>query len=131
MAGQWVEDSRYSSGWRWDTSAPVADPSVTRISNVYAGGSPMTDQTPRSVYDPRLGNDGGGRYAEPDPIPAIDPDNPVDHVDQLRPDDGPAYWTGSDPQHRDLDRLSMPGEVAGVMACPTCGTGVHPDRIRE
>lgn len=153
--GQWVE--RGDRSWGWDPTP--ADPSVTRIMSAYAGGSPMPEHAPRdvprSVYDPDLGSDGGGRYADPDPIPSIDPDKPVDHVDQLGV--GPAHWTGTEP--RDLDDL-MYGSGEGwpvpsarrdvydqatrergggrltdpvtedVAVCPCCGTVVAAGRLR-
>ena len=137
MPGQWVEDPSYPSGWRWDSRSPAPDPNPTHILSRYAGGNamPRDDQaTPRSVYDPTLGADGGGRYADPSPIPAIDPDNPVEHVDQLQSSDGPASWTGSDPamtaMSGDTGWTDL-GAVGDLRACPTCGTGVHPDRLRS
>lgn len=130
MAGQWVE--RPDGRWAWDKTAPAADPSPTSIMSAYAGGFPMSDTTPRSVYDPRLGNDGGGRYAEPDPIPAIDPDNPVDHVDQLQVGDGPDSWTGSEPAHGPTGATAwVPETDPNLVCCPRCGSGVHRDRLRD
>lgn len=132
MAGQWVEDPRDPSGWRWDTAAPAADPSPTSILSAYAGRpAPMPRDelaVPRTVYDPRLGRDGGARYADPDPIPAIDPDRPVAHVDELGPDDGPAYWIGPDPEADYFDGRDTVAREP--VCCETCGSYVHPDRLR-
>lgn len=141
MAGQWVELP--GGRWDWDKTAPAADPSPTHIQNAYAGRpAPMTrdDQaTPRSVYDPRLGADGGGSWADdPASLPAIDPDHPVSHVDQLGAD-GPPSWTGSAPAERPMSLDEYERQVGptdwpvpsdDLVACPTCGGGVHPDRIR-
>lgn len=141
--GQWAE--RADGSWTWD--ATPADPSVTRIMSAYSGGVSMTEHpTRRDVYDPRLGADGGGRYAEyeSDPIPAIDPDNPVEHVDQLRTD-GPESWIGSDPSLSPLGRQTSLDEHEqlrarnaeswaspdGLVCCPRCGSGVHRDRLNS
>lgn len=142
MAGQWVELP--DGTWDWDTSAPAADPSPTVITSAYAGRpSPMPRDelaVPRTVYDPRLGADGGARYTDPVPMPAIDPQNPVSHVDQLGPADGPAYWHGSEPagHQMSLDEYERQVGVTDwavpsveLVSCPCCGTGVHPDRIRD
>ena len=135
--GQWVE--RSNGSWDWDPTP--ADPSVTRIMSAYAGGSPMADYSDhvpravsRDVYDPDLGSDGGGRYAESDPIPTIDPDNPVDHVDQLPGHDpamrrDPATTELADPFGHGPASWATPSTE--LVACPCCGTGVHPDRIRD
>lgn len=137
--GQWAE--RPDGSWAWD--ATPADPSATRIMSVYSGRTPMTEHPSRDVYNPALGADGGGRYGDPDPIPAIDPDNPVDHVDQLQVGDGPEYWTGSTPEGRQLafdeydrlverhraDRATLVPNDVGLVACPRCGSGVHRDRL--
>ena len=137
--GQWA--LRADGSWDWDRTP--ADPSVTRILSAYAGGSPMPEHVSRDIYDPTLGSDGGGRYTDPVPVPAIDPHDPVDHVDQLGPGhDGPEYWTGSAPVAREMPideyealirARSTPWAVprADLVGCPTCGTGVHPDRLRD
>lgn len=93
---------------------------------------------PRSVYDPDLGSDGGGRYADPDPVPSIDPDKPVDHVDRLDEPPSIGRWE-SDPLGHDAydqatrerggGRLTDP-VTEDVAVCPCCGTVVAADRLR-
>lgn len=82
----------------------------------------------RDVYDPDLGADGGGRHAG-SALASIDPDYPVENVNELTRIGGV----------RNLDREFGQGpldhdvvdEPAQLVACPTCGSGVHPDRIRD
>jgi hypothetical protein len=102
-AGQWVPDPGAQSGWRWDDQAPPADQSATNMLPAYAGIAAV----PVGVFDPDIGGDGGGRHVLDDPPP-----EPV------------ADLGGYDP------RDAYGGGTAGLAACPTCGTGVHPDRIR-
>jgi hypothetical protein len=84
----------------------------------------------RDVYDPSIGADGGGRPGD-ESLPAIDPDAPVEHVDELA-----APVERTDPA---MALLGVPGPVgrhelatgpAAPVCCPTCGTAVHPDRLR-
>ena len=118
MPGQWVEDSSYRSGWRWDSRSPDPDPNPTHILSAYAGGPSMADSDSyrRDVFDPRIGADGGG-HAGGDSLPTIDPNRPVSHVDELTDVEDVAHQQG-------------PLDHGELVACPTCGTGVHPDRIR-
>lgn len=124
MPGQWIElpDGR----WDWDTSAPNADESPTLIQAQpqHEFGNPRRDPamssydpipSSREVFDPTIGADGGQGGA----LPSIDPDCPVGHVDELG--DGP------DPG----DVLGGQGGAPSLVPCPTCGTGVHPDRLRN
>lgn len=113
--GEWRTD-RYGK-WVYDSSAPDPDPNPTAILSRY-GGPPMADSDSyrRDVFDPSIGSDGGG-HAGGDSLPTIDPNRPVSHVDELTDVEDVAHQQG-------------PLDHGELVACPTCGTGVHPDRIR-
>jgi len=104
--------------------------------NVYAGGTAMPENVSRDIYDPGLGSDGGGVYADPDPLPAIDPGAPVDHVDQLYAEPGHDSGQPATTQLAGDDtgpgyspyRAPSGGEL---VVCDKCGSGVHPDRLRD
>lgn len=87
----------------------------------------MTEPIPssRAVYDPSIGADGGGAFGGA-PLATI---APVSHVDDLHDDLG-----GRVPAMAMLGAVSPARhELAPdpeLVACPTCGGGVHPDRIR-
>ena len=112
--GQWVEDPRYPSGWRWDSDAPASDPSPTHILPHYSGGAPMHDEpVPSSpdVLDPTIGADGGGHHGG----------------GELPPIDDEAAWAPL-PGRWGTDEIGAVDPDAPV-CCPTCGSGVHPDRL--
>ena len=120
--GQWVPDKSTRSGFRWDQAAPAADPSPTYMLPVHAADRrerPVTDPIPSSpqVFNPELGGDGGGRFGG-GVLPSIDPDNPVDHVDEL--DHAPDVAPPADPATTTPD----------IAICHTCGTAVARDRLR-
>lgn len=116
----WLEDPNSPSGWTYRPSEPRAE--ATHILSRYAEGRRHELREP-AVTDDRL--------------VSYDPDEPhdpvqVDPVDRFR--DGPVTWTGSDPATSRDDamlsgyaRLAEPS--ADLVCCPTCGAGVHPDRI--
>jgi hypothetical protein len=122
MSGQWIEDRTTPSGWRYDDTP--ADPTPTLITNAVPAhqvGTPRQEpamsQDPipssRDVYDPSIGADGG----QGGELAAIDPDNPVTHVDELtNPSAQPA--------------TPSVNSGAAPVCCPTCGSGVHPNRLR-
>lgn len=131
--GQWVERG---GSWIWDPTP--ADPSVTRILPTYSGGPAMSEHDPipssPEVYDPRLGHDGGGWSATGD-IPTLDPDEPA-----------PFPWHGTPAEHeiarpwpadpavtqypQDMTLREDDPAPAEAVCCETCGTYVHPSRIR-
>lgn len=115
MPGQWVEDPSYPSGWRWDTTAPDPDPSLTSILSRYGGPTMSSDM--QDSYQWVCGR--------ADPDTAAESSGPVD---------GPATWTGSDPAVTALSATTGPPDLDfdnDLVCCPMCGSGVHPDRIRD
>lgn len=105
----------------------------------YRDSDPRSERrpVPREIYDPELGSDGGGRYADPEPMPAIDPDRPVQHVDQLHYDEGPTSYripetpVGFERPQGPQSPGTWATPTADLVCCPTCGTGVNPDRLRD
>jgi hypothetical protein len=80
-------------------------------------------RVPRSIYDPSLGADGGGHYADPEPLPTIDP-----QTDQDWP---PPDWAPEHDERRGGTPQSYAAPTPDLVCCPTCGTGVNPDRLRD
>lgn len=107
----WIEDPATESGWRWDTDA-------TSVLDAPAGAVP-DEAVPSAahVLDLSIGAGGGGRDGG-GALPAIDPDTPVSHVDELAPATVAGQAGGE------------PSAAWGVLVgCPACGSGVTPDRL--
>jgi hypothetical protein len=115
--GDWYRD-RYGQ-WRWDDSAPAASAEATQLSAVYRGATMNEPETPLSVLDPSIGADGGG-HPDAASVPVFDDEGREPAMARFSPDlaDDVAEQTWATP-------------TPELVACPCCGTGVHPDRIRD
>lgn len=110
----WTEDPSTESGWRWDTTADAEATSVLDA----PGSAVEVVPSAAHVLDLSIGAGGGGR--DGGALPAIDPDAPVSHVDELAPAGTPASSAA--------ETTAAWGVLVG---CPACGSGVTPDRLRR
>lgn len=81
MPGQWIQDKNTKSGWRWDSTAPAADPSPTNL----LSGHPV-----RASTDLPYGHDDipGGPPSPPLDVPtapAAAPDEPAEPPKDAEP----------------------------------------------
>lgn len=111
MSGQWIEDRRERSGWRWDDDAPAADPSPTMIRNAPVAhshelGTPRRDQAMSEPQQPQS-----------DELVAFDPNDPHDPSIEA-------------PQGIERPGGVQPSPEPPISVCPTCGTAVATDRLR-
>lgn len=124
--GQWVEDPHAPRGWRWAEDAPAADPAPTHILPTHPG-APMLDDpaqpipSSRAVYDPGLDRTGDESRNGPSLLA-------MDHLPDYN--SGQTWAAPSAQATRDFDPLGH-GPGSELVACPCCGTGVAPDRIRD
>lgn len=115
MPGQWIEDPHHRSGWRWDDRAPDPDPSPTHLLNAYSSRDIPLREVPLMSADTTARDD-----RDPGPsTPAYDPRAGAHYS-------GRDLFAGPDtePAPAPYDTSTPP------VACPTCGSGVHPNRIR-
>lgn len=72
----------------------------------------------REVFDPDLGSDGGGRYADSLPAYTVAVDDPAEHA---------LSWSREEPTP--IGRTHSELDADALVPCYACGTGVHPSRI--